>query len=164
MKKIILSAILGLATLISCEKKHEENATHESHKTEQAASGEHATHDDHEKADDHDESVRLELNNGEKWAVNPEMKPYIAESENLLNAYDKEKGDYQKLAAALTNNNNKLVKSCTMNGKSHDVLHAWLLPHMQHIDHLKKSANREEANETVHELKESMDEYHKYFN
>ena len=164
MKKIILSAILGLAIVISCEKKHEENMTNEATKTEQNVSEEHANHNDHEKSDDHEEGVKLELNNGAKWAVNPEMKPYVAESETQLSAYNTENSDYQKLAADLTATNNKLVKSCTMSGKSHDVLHAWLLPHMQEIDKLKKAENRKEANETVDELKESMAEYHQYFN
>ena len=165
MKKSILSAILGLAIVISCEKKHE-TITDQNNKmvtTEQTASEEHAT-DDHEKSEDHEEGVKLELNNGAKWAVNPEMKPYVAESETQLSAYNTENGDYQKLAADLTATNNKMVKSCTMSGKSHDVLHAWLLPHMQEIDKLKKAENRKEANETVDELKESMAEYHQYFN
>ena len=93
MKKMILSAILGLAIVISCEKKHEENVKNETAKTEQTASDEHATHEDEEKSDEHKEGAKLELNNGAKWAVNNEMKPFVTETETQLNAYNSETGD-----------------------------------------------------------------------
>ena len=165
MKKIILSAILGLAIVISCEKKQETVIDQDSNmaKTEQNAAEENKT-DDHDKSDDHDESVKLELNNGEKWPVNAEMNPYIAETETQLNAYKMENGDYKMLATNLSATNDKLVKSCTMTGKPHDVLHVWLAPHMKEINKLKNAEDREHANKIVGELKESMDDYHKYFN
>lgn len=162
MKKIILSALLGLAIVVSCEKKQEEHAEHAT--TEQAATDDHANHDDHEKTEEHDESVKLELNNGEKWPVNNEMKPFIAETETQLNAYKPEDGDYKMLAANLSATNDKLVKSCTMTGTPHDVLHAWLAPHMKEIEKLKSAENRDDANHIVGELKESMNKYHQFFN
>ena len=164
MKKIILSAILGLAIVISCEKKQEENVTKDATKTEQTASEESATHEDDEKSDDHKEGVKLELNNGAKWVVNNEMKPFVTETETLLNAYNSETGDYKMLATNLNATNEKLVKSCTMTGVPHDNLHVWLAPHMKEIEKLQKAENREDANKIVGELKESMDKYHMYFN
>ena len=164
MKKIILSAILGLAIVISCEKKQEENVTKDATKTEQTVSEENATHEDEEKSDDHKEAVKLELNNGAKWVVNNEMKPFVTETETLLNAYNSETGDYKMLATNLNATNEKLVKSCTMTGVPHDNLHVWLAPHMKEIEKLQKAENREDANKIVGELKESMDKYHQYFN
>ena len=165
MKKIILSALLGLAIVVSCDKKQEtltdQNTNME--KTKQNASEEHAT-DDHEKSEDHDEAVKLELNNGAKWPVNNEMKPYISETESQLNAYKMENGDYKMLATNLSATNDKLVKSCTMTGTPHDVLHVWLAPHMKEIEKLKSAEDRDHANKIVGELRESMDQYHQYFN
>lgn len=164
MKKIILSALLGLAVVISCEKKQEtvtdQNTTMAP--TEQNVSEEHAT-DDHEKSDDHEEGAKLDLNNGEKWPVNNEMKPFIAETESQLNAYKQADGDYKMLATNLDATNEKLVKSCTMKGTPHDKLHVWLAPHMKEIEKLKKAEDREHANKIVGELKESMTKYHEYF-
>ena len=161
MKKILLSALLGLAVVISCEKKQEEKV--EQATTEQSATDEHANHEAEEKSDDHAEGVKLELNNGAKWPVNNEMKPFITETESQLNAYKPETGDYKMLATNLSTSNDNLVKSCTMTGVPHDNLHAWLAPHMKEIEKLKNAEDREHANKIVGELKESMDEYHQYF-
>ncbi len=164
MKKMILCAILGLAIVISCEKKQEENVTNDATKTEQSASEEPADLEDHEKSEDHDETVKLELNNGAKWPVNSEMKPFITETEKLLSSYQPENGDYKMLATNLNSANENLVKSCTMKGLPHDNLHAWLAPHMKEIEKLQKADNKEDANKIVGELKESMEKYHDYFN
>ena len=162
MKKMIISALLGLAIVVSCDKKQESQT--ELSTTEQTAPEDHANHDDKEKSDDHDESVKLELNNGEKWTMNEEMKPFINEMENQVKSYDPTNGDYKMLGKNLSETNDHLIKSCTIKGTPHDVLHAWLMPHMQEIDKLKKAESRDEANHIVKELKESMEEYHEYFN
>ena len=162
MKKIILSALLGLAIIVSCDKKQESQT--ELSTTEQTAVEDNANHDDDAKSDEHDESVKLELNNGEKWAMNAEMKPYINEMESQVNAFKPESDDYKVLAKNLGETNDNLIKSCTIKGTPHDVLHAWLMPHMELIDKLKKADNKEDANHIVEELKESMEKYHEYFN
>ena len=164
MKKIILSAILGLAIVISCEKKQEENVTKDATKTEQTASEESANHEDEEKTDDHKEGAKLELNNGAKWTMNAEMKPFLNDMQTQLNAYNSQNGDYNKLGNSLSATNDNLIKSCTIKGTPHDVLHSWLAPHMKEIEKLKKADNREKANEIVDELKESMVKYNEYFN
>lgn len=161
MKKILLSAILGLAIVMSCEKKQEEKV--EQATTEQSATDEHANDDAEEKSDDHAEGVKLELNNGAKWTMNAEMKPFINEMESQVNAYKPESDDYKMLAKNLGETNDNLIKSCTIKGTPHDVLHAWLMPHMELIDDLKKADNKEEGNKIVGELKESMEKYHQYF-
>ena len=165
MKKIILSSLLGLAIVVSCDKKQETQTDQNTNiaPTEQNASEEHAT-DDHEEAHDHADGVKLELNNGAKWPVNNEMKPFIKETEIQLNAYKLENGDYKMLATNLSATTDNLVKSCTMTGTPHDVLHVWLAPHMKEIEKLKNAEDREHANKIVGELKESMDDYHQFFN
>lgn len=163
MKKIILSALLGLAIVVSCDKKQEEKVTTENTPMEQTVSEEHAN-DDQDKSEEHDESVKLELNNGAKWSVNNEMKPYVSQTEKQLQEYNTENGDYKMLATNLNATNESLVKSCTMTGIPHENLHAWLAPHMKEIEKLKSAENREDANHIVGELKESMEKYHEYFN
>lgn len=163
MKKMILSALLGLAIVVSCEKKQEESVKQENATTEMQTTDEHAE-EAVEKSDDHDDHAKLELNNGEKWPVNAEMKPYVAEAETQLKAYNPENGDYKMLAAGLSTSNENLVKSCTMTGVPHENLPAWLAPHMKEIEKLKKADDREKANKIVDELKESMETYHEYFN
>lgn len=159
MKKVLLSALIGITMATSCDKKQEDHAKHL--KTEQTA-----TKDDVQeaKSDEHEEHTKLDLNNGKKWAVNDEMKPFVAEIETQLNAYEPKNGDYKMLASNLSTSNDNLVKSCTMTGVPHDHLHAWLAPHMKEIEKLKKAENRPEANKSVDELKESMEKYHAYFN
>ncbi len=161
MKKILLSAILGLAIVVSCEKKQEENA--EQVTTEQTATDDHADHAEDATEDEHDASVKLELNNGAKWTMNAEMKPYINDMESQVNAFKPESDDYKVLAKNLGETNDNLIKSCTIKGTPHDVLHAWLMPHMELIDKLKKADNKEDANHVVGDLKHSMESYHMYF-
>ncbi|MBU4538632.1 MAG: hypothetical protein L6264_08340 [Weeksellaceae bacterium] len=162
MKKAILSALLGLAFVVSCEKKEENHA--EQMTTEQTAADNHSEHADKAKSEEHsDVNVNLELDNGKKWKTNNEMLPFIQEQERLIKAYDSDKGDYKKLAADLNSANEKLIKSCTMTGKSHEVLHVWLTNHMNTIQQLSKSSNKEEAEKLTEALEHSMESYHHYF-
>jgi len=81
----------------------------------------------------------------------------------LLKAFDDDKDDYKALAANMKAANEKLIKSCTMKGKSHDVLHVWLTEHMKKIDLLAQSANKEKAEKSAESLEHSMESYHQYF-
>ena len=164
MKKLILSALLGLAVIVSCEKKNETATTENSEMHAEHAENEKNAAEAAEKSDDHDETADLTLDNGTKWVVNDEMKPYVTEMEDQLEQYKPDSGDYKLLATNLIASNDNLVKSCTMTGRSHDVLHVWLTDHIKELKKLQNAPNREEANDAVKELKESMAEYHKYFN
>lgn len=103
----------------------------------------------------------IEMNNGAKWTVNEEMTPFIKASEKLIENYDK--SDYKILAQDLKDNNSKLIKSCTMDGKSHDELQKWLAPHLGLVKALGKAENKEEANEVIENLEKSFEIYNKYF-
>ena len=106
-------------------------------------------------------TLGIELNEGHKWEVNSEMAPFITDAEQLLNDFTG--NDYSALAQQLKDKNNALIQSCTMNGKSHDELHKWLLPHLQLVDALAKAENSDAAEETVSKLKASFEIYHTYF-
>ncbi|OJU28127.1 MAG: hypothetical protein BGN92_02220 [Sphingobacteriales bacterium 41-5] len=109
-------------------------------------------------------SEDIELNNGDKWVVNEEMKPYVAKGAELTTAFIQDNGsDYNKLAVALKAENDQLIKSCTMQGKSHDELHKWLHPHLEFVKKLETAKNETEGNELVQQLEKSYQDYHTYF-
>lgn len=174
MKKanLALAIIFGMV-LFSCGEKSTENTQEE---TEMHEGHDHADHEGHdheadatataEKATENTEVAEaIEMNNGAKWLVNNEMKPFVSKSESLVKKYiDSKSTDYKDLAKQLKDENTKLVKSCTMEGKSHEELHKWLHPHMELLDKLAVEESPENATKLVTELKTSFDTYHKYFN
>lgn len=107
---------------------------------------------------------KIQLNNGKKWQVNAEMKPFIEESQQILVEYViTASTDYKTLAMQLKEKNAALIKSCTMQGKSHDELHKWLHPHMELIESLSKAENADAANTIVAQLIKSFETYSTYF-
>lgn len=106
-------------------------------------------------------SATIELNNGEKWVVNAEMTPFILDGEQLLSQYDG--NEYASLAAQLKQKNTSLIKSCTMDGKSHDELHKWLHPHLEMVDALSAAKSKEDADKIIVQLSESYKIYNQYF-
>jgi hypothetical protein len=150
MNKIILTLTVGGFLLYGCgntsnEKTKEHTETHQDYQ-----------HDD--------EQSTIRLNNGEKWLVNEEMKPFILEAENILKEYiSKKSTDYKALAEQLKKKNSGLIKSCTMKGESHDELHNWLHPHIDLIKALSEATSDEDAASIVSELENSFKTYHNYF-
>lgn len=106
----------------------------------------------------------LELNNGQQWIINSEMVPHIERSEKLVTQF-MEDGDsnYLKLAEALKENNQLLISSCTMKGKSHDELHKWLHPYIKMVSDLSKAKSSNESKEILQQITNSFDTYHQYF-
>ncbi len=155
MKKVFLVAI-GSMLIYSCNNKKEEMAT-DAHTDVEAT-----MHDEHM---EHDANGAIAMNNGEKWIVNEEMKPFVMKGEQLVNDYNESKAsDYKKLATELKAQNDQLIKSCTMDGASHDELHKWLHPHLELTQKLEKETDAIAANATVMELQNSYKQYHEYFN
>jgi len=106
----------------------------------------------------------IELNNGARWMVNTEMKPFLTESESILNTYiSNGSADFKTLAKELTDKNSGLIKSCTMDGKSHEELHKWLHPHMALIESLQDAESDDAANKIISELKSSFEIYNQHF-
>lgn len=106
----------------------------------------------------------IELNDNAKWVINEEMKPFLTESETILNKYIEDGStDYVTLAKQLKDKNSGLIKSCTMEGKSHDELHKWLHPHMELIESLQKAEDANSANSIISELKQSYETFNQYF-
>lgn len=151
MKKIIVLA-MSVVFLWSCNNTAEKSTTHHEIKN----------HSEHHQDGN---SEVIELNNGEKWVVNEEMKPFVITGENLVNDFiSNQETEYNDLAKSLTEQNNDLIKSCTMKGKSHDELHKWLHPHLEIVKTLGDETDATKANEIVLQLQQSYQMYHQYFN
>ena len=124
-----------------------------------------ACHNTGQQGESHQETTSaINLNQGEKWQVNPEMKPHIEKGKELLADFiSTESQDYQELAENLKAQNSALIKSCTMKGESHDELHKWLHPHLELTNALAEAESAEEAEEIVSELQQSFKMYQNYF-
>lgn len=152
MKTSLLAAVAAGFLFVSCGNTSNEKSNGQT---------ETATHKVHQHGE---ETESIQLNNGEKWAVNEEMKPFILEAENILNEYLKSNSsDYKTLAVQLKEKNSGLIKSCTMKGDSHDELHKWLHPHMELIEKLTVCSNNDEAVKIINQLTASFKTYNQYF-
>lgn len=151
MKKVLFVA-MGSFALWSCNNPSETTN----------ANQEITTQEEHH----HDESSEaLELNNGEKWVVNDEMKPFVMKGEELVNNYiQTSQSDYKQLAEQVKDQNKQLITSCTMEGESHDELHKWLHPHLELVKDLENESDEAKAGGIVGQLQQSYKTYHEYFN
>jgi hypothetical protein len=150
--KVTIYGILMLSTILLTVSCNNQSSTDNKEET-------HAPHD-HQ----HDEMSGIAMNQGQKWMVNEEMKPYIQRAQNHLNQYfESNSTDFKILANNLKTENTGLIKSCTMDGQSHDELHKWLEPHMALIKDLENAENLEEANDVLSQLKASFETYNQYF-
>lgn len=106
----------------------------------------------------------IELNNGNKWLINIEMKPFITEGQKLVAEFLKTNNtDYKSLAKSLIEQNNLLIKSCTMTGKSHDELHKWLEPHLKLVEDLEATSDATKAKEIVSKIEQSYQSFGNFF-
>lgn len=110
-------------------------------------------------------NASLYLNQGEAWEINEEMKPFLQKAEKILNTFKNniEDTDYESLSLVLTEQNNLLIKSCTMDGEAHDVLHEWLVPHLEWTTALENAKSQEEAEKIIKELDYSFEDFHTFF-
>lgn len=152
MNKIILALSVFSLLLYSCG-----NSTNDKSNNQTEVAEHNANHHD-------EESEVLQLNSGEKWLVNEEMKPFMLESQDILKQYTASQfTEYQSLAIQLKEKNSGLIKSCTMKGESHDELHKWLYPHIELIESLSKAESTEQANKIITDLQTSFTTYNQYF-
>ena len=106
----------------------------------------------------------IELDNGQKWKVNPEMMPPIQASIQAIKAFEgQELNSYKELAKILGDNNQTLISSCTMTGKSHDELHKWLHPYIGMVDELANAKDQKDAASVFKNIKGSFDLFDQYF-
>lgn len=149
MTKSILATLVISLLMFSCTNKAA---------TDQSVAATEATN--------HEEQQHgvMELNQGQKWLVNEEMKPFVIEAKEILETYVAiNSSDYKTLATQLKEKNSGLIKSCTMKGESHDELHKWLHPYIQLLDKLSKAETKESAEEIIQEVQQSFQIYNSHF-
>ena len=158
MKNILLLTTLMTLFLAGCRSAEQQNKIDESSPVE-------ATLNDNSDLSSKIAAIEIQNDNGNKWLVNEEMKPYVDEAEKLVNQFSGSSlEDFNKLGKELGDQNTALIKSCTMDGKSHDELHKWLHPHLELTGKLAEATSLSDANELVSELKDSFRIYHSFFN
>jgi hypothetical protein len=74
-----------------------------------------------------------------------------------------EQRDHVALVDSLFVDIDQLVAACDMKGKAHDVLHEWLMPHMQLAQDLERAKDPIGADSLLHVLALSSDTYDLYF-
>jgi len=115
----------------------------------------------------HTDSDSIQLNDGAKWKVVPEMMGYIRNMESDINHFAENKHtelkEFLQLGASLQKNVDLLTSSCTMEGKAHDELHKWLLPYIDMVDKLNAAKKIDEAFSTFEEIRTSYIVFNRYF-
>jgi hypothetical protein len=119
---------------------------------------------EHNEQTSHAEDSSIELNNGNKWLINAEMKlPLVLLEKDLANFKGEKLAEYLILADAIQKNLNLLVSSCTMDGKAHDELHKWLIPLILVVKDFKESKNLDDAKLKLDEINKSLKLFNTYF-
>lgn len=116
------------------------------------------------------DSVRgpeLELDHGERWVVDPPMLVPVRRMQQRI-AQAAHQGalltpEHAALADSLFADLDDLVAGCTMEGKAHEELHVWLIPHMQLVQDLEKAADTTQARAILQRLADSATEFDRYF-
>lgn len=151
--KIFLTTALIIAGLYSCT----ENKIKETERIETPSASEEHHHED---------SDSIELNNGAKWKVVPEMMTYIKNMETEIAQFSDDGAGltgYKDLGIRLQKNIDLLTSKCTMEGKAHDELHKWLLPYIDMVGKLNESKNLDEAKTILNEIKNSFVTFNNFF-
>ena len=115
----------------------------------------------------HDEDHGLSLNDGKKWnsdeSTNTNVQALQSAMEQFSSVQSPEMEDYKFLAANLQSAIDKLVKECRMEGKDHDMLHAWLEPLMKQVRELEASTETSGASAKTKEISAQLGLYPQYF-
>src|SRR5690625_5990309 len=108
MKKIILLMLAGFL-LGSCNNGKDSSNT------------DFAEHEHNVTTADHYEMV--ELNDGVRWLVNDEMKPYVMQGESRVKSIiENKENDYKALFEELKEQKYMMIDNCSMDVIRHDVL------------------------------------------
>ncbi|HRH65497.1 MAG TPA: hypothetical protein PLU53_04310 [Bacteroidia bacterium] len=152
MKTKILPLIAGTLFLFGCNDATNQKASVQTDST---------VHEQHHEAA---VSSALELNNGEKWAVNPEMMVHVRSMENELKSFGGTGlNDYLGLATKLQQYNDLIISSCTMKDKAHEELHKWLVPYMESVKELSDAKDETDASAQLLKVKSSFAQFNEYF-
>jgi hypothetical protein len=111
-----------------------------------------------------DESIKLKLDNGQKWIANEETHIGIKNMDSIIKAFELDNNkDYLVLGKALSKQTSFVIKNCTMKGEPHDLLHVVLVPMLDEISVLKETQNNLDASKALENLKTLIIKYFIHF-
>lgn len=99
-----------------------------------------------------------------KWPIPEVMMKHLRDLEqdvrNLDGAAEK---DHAALAAKIDGHTDRLISSCTMDGKAHDALHDWLMPFIQLNKAYAAAPDGGAKSAKFKEIKDSLTTFHERF-
>lgn len=111
-----------------------------------------------------EESIKLKLDNGQKWIANEETHIGIKNMDSIIKAFKSEANkDYILLGGALSKQTSFVIKNCTMKGEPHDQLHEVLVPMLDEISILRESESKDESENALGKLESLIKNYFNYF-
>lgn len=111
-----------------------------------------------------EESIKLKLDNGQKWIANEETHIGIKNMDSIIIAFKSEANkDYILLGEVLSKQTSFVIKNCTMKGEPHDQLHAVLVPMLDEISILRESESKDDSENALGKLESLINDYFNYF-
>lgn len=154
MKKSVIISVFLLILLAGCKEKEAQAVTTE------APEKKNVLNVQEEPAWKKD----IQLNNGQQWQANDETTEGILKMTELIEKSNPSTPeDYQNLGKRLNEENNLVIKKCTMKGPSHDNLHIYLQPLIGKIGELRTVESSEKGEQLLAEIKDHLEAYHSYF-
>lgn len=157
MSNILISFSIAALVFVGCNS--ETKSTVESTTVEDSTSI--AVEEEHHHEED------LQLDNGKKWVVVPEMLAHIRSMENRVHEFSKKSSstieEHLSLAQELKSDIDKLTSSCTMTGQAHDELHKWLVPYMELVDAYSTSVDLASVQSQFIEIQKSFAVFNEFF-
>ncbi len=148
MKIKLLTIFVLTLSLMSCKNKTQKNNPNTTETEEVTV----------------DESVKLRLDNGEKWVANKETHIGIKNMDSLIKAFNTDDTkNYFNLGEALSKQTSYVIKNCSMKGEPHDQLHIVLVPMLDEISVLKEAKNNKDASKALENLKTLITKYFIHF-
>lgn len=108
----------------------------------------------------HEDVNNIQLNDGKKWIVAPDMMAHIESMQNGMQVSDEIGLD--SLAKQLKSDLGLLTSNCTMTGQAHDELHKWLLPFIELVDQFDANEGVNKKN-SYEELEVSFEKFDEFF-
>lgn len=109
----------------------------------------------------------LQLDEGKKWKVVPEMLRFIRNMEEGVNDFSTLNNPsfetYQELAILIDKNIIALTENCTMEGQAHDELHKWLVPFIGLSENFDVAENIDEQKKIYTKFKEAFIDFNTFF-
>jgi hypothetical protein len=107
--------------------------------------------------------VTLTLNDGAKWKVPASMKIYMDSTFARIDQLEKDADLTNEIKKELIRHKSGFVENCSMEGKGHDELHAWLIPYFDILEMVSTAKTDDEIGQAKAELIYAKELFGNYF-